>query len=156
MQQLVEIFTSMQNGETAAVLDKGGFRNLLNVKGHRFWEVCGCTTPAASENQFFNGTGWWRHFDQHIKCVLAIERENRRSVSYDSGTGILYWKKFYRGRVIEIDVKLIDEGHCSEIRAKNYKQAESHLTALRNLQAEIDANYNLEKVAKRLGIADLL
>ncbi len=156
MEQLVSLFDSLQDGEMAAVLDKGGIRNSFNFRNHRFWEVCGCTTQAASENQFCNGTGWWRHFELHIKCVLPLEKERRKHLSYDSGAGIYYWKKNYYGSIKEISSRLIDEGHCSEIKAKNYKEAADHLTPMRSLQSEIDANYRIEEVAARLGIADLL
>jgi hypothetical protein len=99
MQQLAESFTALRDGEMSAVLDRGGRRNYLNFKSHRFWELCGCTTRTASENQFYNGTGWWRFFDRHIKCVRPEEQARRAKYSYDSGVGILYWKNNYRGCV---------------------------------------------------------
>jgi hypothetical protein len=156
MQQLARTFLSLENGQMAAVLDKGGRRNYLNFKSHRFWELCGCTTQGASENQFFNGTGWWRNFALHPKCRVTAERQRRQRYSYDSGVGILYWKNRYNGSVIPIDIHLIKEGHCSEIMSKDYKDAPNHLTALRDLSQELDANYNLDEVAQRLGLSHLL
>lgn len=156
MKRLANIFDSLEDGEMAAVLDKGGRRNYLNFKSHRFWELCGCTTQAASENQFYNGTGWWRYFWLHPKCRPSSESKFRQRYSYDSGVGILYWKNRYRGKVIPLDIREIKEGHCSEIMSKNYQNAPNHLTAMRDLPSELDRNYDLKEVSERLGIAHLL
>ena len=156
MQSLVDVFSALQPGQMAAVLDRGGRRNYLNFKSHRYWELCGCTTRAASENQFYNGTGWWRCFDHHPKCVLEEERARRRTYNYDHGVAIRYWKHKYNGSVIDISIHLVKEGHCSEIGAKQYVTLPNHVTAFRDLGSELDANYSLEEVAGRLGIAHLL
>lgn len=156
MQHLSTLFDSLEDGEMAAVLDRGGRRNYLNFKTHRYWELCGCTTRAASENQFYNGTGWWRNFALHPKCTVTAERNRRLRYSYDSGVGIRYWKVRYNGAVRSIDIGLVKEGHCSEINNPKYTNAPGHTTALRSLATEIDLNYDIEAVAARLGIADLL
>src|SRR5262245_61160323 len=52
MEQLAEKFNALEDGEMAAVLDRGGMRNWFNLKRHRFFELIGCTTRAASEKQF--------------------------------------------------------------------------------------------------------
>ena len=156
MEQLASIFKSLENGQMAAVLDKGGRRNYLNLKSHRFWELCGCTTLSASENQFFNGTGWWRNFSVHPKCRLPTERGRRQRYSYDSGVGILYWKNNYRGTVLPIDIGLVKEGHCSEIGNKAYRSLPDHLNPKRDLQSELDMNYSIDEVAAKLGIAHFL
>jgi len=156
MEQLAALFASLKDGQMAAVLDRGGLRRRFRYKLHRYWELCGCSTRAASENQFYNGTGWWRHFELHPKCTLEQERTYRRKYHWDSGVGILYWKNKYRGSVINVDRRLVDEGHCSEIGHKNYRKAPRHFDSLRDLTAEIDMNYSIEEVAARLGIAHLL
>jgi hypothetical protein len=156
MEYLAKTFESLEDGQMAAVLDKGGRRNYLNFKSHRFWELCGCTTEGASENQFYNGTGWWRNFSLHPKCRLPSERRRRQKFSYDSGVGILYWKNNYNGSVVPISIHSVKEGHCSEIMSRAYKSAPAHQTALRNLPSELDANYDIEAVARRLGISHLL
>jgi hypothetical protein len=139
-----------------AVLDKGGLRNSLNFKSHRFWELCGCTTKSASESQFYNGAGWWRCFASHPKCVLSEERARRGRYSWDSGVGIHYWREKYNGSVLPIDVRLVKEGHCSEIGNPEYRHAANHLDATRDLSSELDMNYSLDQVAERLGIAHFL
>ena len=156
MEQLASLFSSIHDGQMCAVLDKGGLRRRLSLRSHRFWELCGCTTRTASENQFYNGTGWWRHFELHPKCVLEEERAARKKYHWDSGIGILYWRDKYNGHVVPIDLNLVKEGHCSEIGNKNYRVLPRHLDALRDLKSEIDLNYSIEEVAARLGIAHLL
>lgn len=156
MRQLAEQFASLEDGQMCAVFDRGGLRRRLKFKMHRFWELCGCTTKTASENQFYNGTGWWRHIEFHPKCVLAEEQARRSSYDYDHGVGILYWKKNYHGHVIPIDIKLVIEGHCSEVGNKAYRILPNHYTPKRNLRSEIDTNYSIDEVAARLGIAHLL
>ena len=156
MQHLAQVFESLRDGEMAAAMDHGGRRNLFRPRQQRFWELCGCTTRGASENQFYNGTGWWRWFAYHPKCTLPEERERRKKHSYDSGAGILYWKKKFNGTVRPIDINAVKEGHCSEIGNASYKNLPSHLTASRNLAGELDLNYSLDEVATRLGIASLL
>ena len=156
MERLARQFESLRDGQLAAVLDRGGRRNWLNFKTHRYWELCGCTTRSASENQFYNGTGWWRHFALHPKCVLEEERKRRSTYHWDSGVGIRYWQQNYNGRIVPIDVRLINEGHCSEIGTRNYKALPNHEAPTRNLGAELDLNFSIEEVASRLGIAQLL
>lgn len=156
MRELASQFISLNNGEMSAVFDNGGIRRRLKPKMHRFWELCGCTTKSASENQFYNGTGWWRNFQLHPKCVLEEERVRRGAYDYDSGVGILYWKNKYNGYVKSIDIKRVKEGHCSEIGNKTYRTAPNHLNPMRDLRTEIDMNYSINEVAARLEIATLL
>ena len=156
MTQLADQFASLRDGQMSAVFDSGGLRRRLNFKMHRYWELCGCTTKAASENQFYNGTGWWRQFQVHPKCVLAEERARRNQYDYDSGVGILYWKNKYNGHVVPIDMKLVKEGHCSEVTNREYRTLPNHTDPRRDLRSELDLNYSINEVAARLGIAHLL
>jgi hypothetical protein len=156
LREFARMFESLEDGQMAAVLDKGGRRNYLKFKSHRYWELCGCTTAGASENQFYNGTGWWRNFWLHPKSRVSSERLRRQQYSYDSGVGILYWKNNYNGPAISIDLRRVAEGHCSEIMSRNYKDAPNHQTALRDLTTELDANYNLDEVARKFGLTELL
>jgi len=156
LEQLAAMFGSLADGSMAAVLDKGGLRNSLKFKSHRYWELCGCTTRGASADQFKNGAGWWRYWDQHINCIDPAERARRSSYSYDSGVAILYWKNNYKGPVVDINIKLVNEGHCSEITSKSYVEGPNHRNPHRNLAWELEQNYSLDEVAKRLGIESLL
>ncbi|MEQ1948618.1 MAG: hypothetical protein ABL995_15615 [Bryobacteraceae bacterium] len=153
LQNLDTLFRNLDAGELSAVFDVGGRRNYFNFRKHRYWELAGCTTRDASENQFYNGTGWWRNFNLHLKCVSAKEREERGRLDYDSGVGILYWRNKYNGRIHDVDIHLVKEGHCSEIsRLKTYQQSPNHTTAMRDLNSELDRNFSLDEVAARLGI----
>jgi hypothetical protein len=156
MRRLAVQFASLQDGQMSAVFDRGGLRRRLKVKMHRFWELCGCTTKSASENQFYNGAGWWRHLEHHPKCALEEERTRRSSYDYDHGVGILYWKKKYNGHVIPIDIKLVKEGHCTETRNKAYRILPNHFNPMRNLRSEIDINFSVDEITALLGIAHLL
>ena len=155
LEKLAAMFESLPAGTMAAVLDKGGLRNSLNFQSHRYWELCGCTTAEASADQFRNGAGWWRCWDHHINCSPA-ERARRSAYSYDSGVGILYWKNQYRGSVTDVGIKLVNEGHCSEITSKSYVEGPDHASPRRNLAWELERNYSLDQVAQRLGIASLI
>ena len=82
------------------------------------------------------------------------ERRRRARYYYDSGVGIMYWKRRYRGLVKDIPERMIAEGHCTSINMKSYRQVDPG--GPRNLGAEIDLNFDIEEVAARLGIAHLL
>lgn len=154
MKELSEIFTSIQDGSTAAVKDLGGRRNYLNFKNHRYWELAGCTTAKASLDQFDRGAGWWRHIGYHPSCPSENEKMKRNRHIYDHGSGIMYWKRHYGGTVVNLNRKKIEEGHCTSINFKNYKRTSP--VNRKSLGEEIDLNYDLERVADKLDISHLL
>lgn len=154
MHELKSTFESLPDGAVAAVPDHGGRRNFFKFRQHRYWELVGCTTKSASESQFNHGCGWWRHINKHPQCTDQKERQRRDRYYYDSGVGIMYWKRHYGGQVIDIPNKLVDEGHCTSINRKNYQQVNPG--GARNLGKEIDLNFDIEEVAAKLGIAHLL
>lgn len=154
MRKLKVIFEALPDGSMAAVRDIGGRRNLLRFRHHRYWELVGCTTKKASESQFQNGSGWWRNMKDHPSCKNVTERQRRAKYYYDSGVGVMYWKRRFRGSVIDIPEKLVAEGHCTSINKRNYRQVQPG--GQRNLSAEIDLNFDISEVAARLGIAHLL
>lgn len=154
MHYLKTTFEALPDGAAAAVPDYGGRRNLLNFRQHRYWELVGCTTRGASKSQFETGTGWWRYIRFHPECQDERERTRREKYYWDSGVGIMYWKRKYGGKVVDIPAKKVEEGHCTSINKKDYRQVQPG--GPRNLSAEIDLNYDIEEVAARLGIAHLL
>ncbi|GAA3757077.1 hypothetical protein [Terriglobus aquaticus] len=154
MEKLRDIFNALPDGAIAAVPDYGGRRNWLRFKHHRYWELAGCTTRGASQSQFDHGTGWWRHMAEHPSVPNEAERKRRRTYYYDSGVGIMFWKRKFGGKVVDIPNSLVNEGHCTSINRKNYKQVQPG--GPRNLGAEIDMNFDIEEVARQLGIAHLL
>jgi hypothetical protein len=155
LSSLALLFERLHDGQMAAVLSRGGIRNLLNFKSHRYWELVCCTTRGASEDQFRRGAGWWRNFAMHPNCTDPAERERRERYNYDSGVGILYWKNRYGGQIIDIPGRHISEGHCTAINRKGYKHL-APASVHRPVGDELDVNYNLEEVAARLGVAHFL
>ncbi len=155
MNKLAGIYNSLKNGEMAAVRDMGGRRYLLSRARHRYWELAGCTTEGASRDQFQKGTGWWRSFNYHPNCPDERERAARDRCRQDFGFGVMYWKRRYGGKVIEIAQKPLVEGHCTSIGKPDYRRVGPEGDA-RNLGAEIDLNYDIEEVAARLDILRLL
>ncbi|MFT3790715.1 MAG: hypothetical protein QM741_06485 [Rudaea sp.] len=154
MHKLAEIFESLPDGSACAVHDLGGRRNLLNFRKHRYWELVGCTTKSASRSQFEHGAGWWRYFDHHPNCPDEKERRRRARYYYDHGVGVMYWKRKYGGKMVGISEKWVAEGHCTSINNKSYKPV--NLSGVTLKGAEIDINFNIEEVAKHLGIGHLL
>lgn len=154
MRYLKRTFEALPEGALAAVPDYGGRRNLLKFRQHRYWELAGCTTRGASKSQFETGTGWWRYFRLHPNCKDERELARREPYYWDSGVGIMYWKRTYGGKVVDIPAKMVEEGHCTSINKKDYRQVQPG--GPRNLTAEIDLNYDIEAVAAKLGIAHLL
>jgi hypothetical protein len=154
MHQLKAVFESLPAGAMAAVPQTGGLRHILNFRSHRYWELVGCMTKQASHSQFDHGAGWWRYMNHHPRCTDERERRRRSRYYYDSGVGIMYWKRHYGGKVVDIPESLVREGHCTSINRKDYRQVQPG--GQRNLVAEIDLNFDIEEVAARLGIAHLL
>jgi hypothetical protein len=154
MHKLKELFESLPDGSMAAVPDRGSRRHFYRFRHHRYWELAGCTTQSASKSQFELGSGWWRSFNRHPSCTDERERRRRDAYYYDSGVGIMYWKRRYGGNVIDVPARWVAEGHCTSINRKNYRQVQQG--GQRNLTAEIDLNFDIEEVAKKLGIDHLL
>ncbi len=154
MHRLKAVFEGLQDGEMAAVPDFGSRRYIYRFRHHRYWELAGCTTHGASKSQFDQGAGWWRCFDHHPNCPNEKERHRRSKYYYDSGVGIMYWKRRLGGRVVNVPLKWVAEGHCTSINKKNYQQVQPG--GQRNLSAEIDLNFDLAEVAKQLDISHLL
>jgi hypothetical protein len=152
---LARRFERLPDGQMAAVLSRGGIRNLLNVRSHRYWELACCTTQSASKDQFQRGAGWWRNFAMHPSCTDPLERERRKRYNYDSGVGIRYWKKQYGGKVIDIPERELNEGHCTAINRKGYRYLAAGAVH-RPVGDELEANYSLEDVAARMGVEHFL
>ena len=154
MRRLKELFEALPDGAMAAVPDLGSRRSFYRFRHHRYWELAGCTTRGAGRSQFDQGAGWWRSFVDHPNCPNEAERRRRSRYYYDSGVGIMYWKRRLGGRVVDVPQRWVAEGHCTSINKKNYRQVQPG--GQRNLSAEIDLNFDLSEVARRLGIDHLL
>ena len=95
------------------------------------------------------------HIGSHPNCPAGLEQAIRKRLYWDHGTGVLYWKRRYRGDVVLIDRALVEEGHCTSINKKDYKLA---LGSKRNkyLPVELDDNFELREIARRLDLLDLV
>lgn len=146
LRKLVGVFESLQDGEMAAVKSIGGLRKLFRFREHRYWELIGCTTKAASQHQFETGSGWWRHFYRHPNTP-SDELLERERYYYDSGVGIMYWKRNLKGKIYNIKQKFVQEGHSSEIGSKNYKKGS-------NKSEELKENFDIQKVVEKLELQE--
>lgn len=145
LKPLADKFKDLKAHEMSAVKSTGGLKQtLFQPRMHRYWELIGCTTKEASQHQFETGCGWWRGFYKHPNTP-AEELEKRSRYYYDSGVGIMYWKKNCGGIIHNIPEKLIEEGHCTQIGNKKYLKAGSK-------SEELSLNFNLVEVATRLNI----
>lgn len=148
MHRFAASFDAMKDGDMAAVHSTGGLRYLFNRKGHRYWELLGCTTEAASRHQFETGCGWWRNFHAHPNTPPP-ERAERAGYWYDSGVGIAYWERRYKRRIVRLNERELTAGHCSEIGHRNYKKST-------HKGLELDLNYDLDQMARQMRLESLL
>lgn len=155
LEQLAADFRALPDGTTAAVPDLGPLGGIFSPRRRRYWELIGCTTAGASEAQFTAGTGWWRHFGDHPMCTDPSERRLRSRYHYEFGVGIHYWKRRYGGRVVDIPLSLVAEGHCTSIGRPDYRR-QTDKNALRNMSADLNCNFDLASEATRLGLGDFL
>lgn len=148
--RLAKLFAGLRDGEMAAVYSYGGIRNLFNKHTHRYWELAGCTTRRASQDQYDHGCGWWKNIAYHPNAPRdPAEQHRRRALYNEHGVGIRYWEKHYNGIVRRISERSIADGHFSVTSVRNYIRAESK-------SMEMRINFDLQKIANRFGLQDLL
>lgn len=155
MQQIGEMFSALQDGEMAAVGQHFVLSTLLAPKKRRYWELIGCTTKGASDDQFRKGCGWWMNFYKHPNCPSTEDRMIRKQYYWDCGVGIRYWSEKYKKPIHLIKESLVQEGHCSQIKHKEYERLPPDQYG-RDLSKELRHNFELTEVCNRLGLEDLL
>ncbi|MCB1762378.1 MAG: hypothetical protein KDI27_04465 [Gammaproteobacteria bacterium] len=150
MERLAWVYESIQDGDMAAVFSYGGLKNLFNFRSHRYWELAGCTTRAASLDQYNQGSGWWKNIAFHPNAPQDEAEQRRRKAQYNEhGVGVRYWERHYGGRVTRISERSIADGHFSVTSVKHYQRADSK-------SEEMRINFDLIEIAKRFHIEDLL
>jgi hypothetical protein len=154
MQRLADSFAALRAGEIAAVLNRGGLRKLLKPWAHRYWELIGCSTASASRDQFELGAGWWYNFVRHPNFRDSATILGQ-PYYWDHGTGIMYWARARKARVHRVPESLVAAGHFTSIGTKNY-QRKSPNTHMRDLSADLRANFDLARCAEQMGLTDLL
>ncbi len=143
-------FDRLKAGEMSAVFSYGGLRNLLRFAGHRYWELAGCTTAGASQDQFRHGCGWWKNIAYHPNAPHdAAEQERRKALYREHGVGIRYWERRHGGKVHALSERRLADGHFSATTVADYKRGATK-------SEEMELNFDLKKIARDLGVADLM
>lgn len=153
MRRIADLFAALQDGETAAVPERR-LRHLLTPHKTRYWELIGCTTRGASQSQFEHGCGWWMNFWFHPNHP---ERGSPRLSKYnwDHGSGVMYWHRHCNGKVRDLSLVELEEGHFSQIGKTDYKRV-SPTHYMRNMGAELSLNYELAACTRKLDLEWLL
>ena len=79
----------------------------------------------------------------------------RKQYYWDSGVGIRYWSDKYKKPIHLIKESLVQEGHCSQIKHKEYERLPPDQYG-RDLSKELRHNFELAEVCARLELEDLL
>lgn len=151
MQRFATSFAELDDGDMSAVASPSGWRRWLAGGRDRYWELLGCTTRGASQSQFDQGCGWWMNFDQHPNTKISSSRPHH----WEYGCGIRQWKKSCGGRIREISEDSVRYGHFSRIGRKDYRSSEKN-NVFRNLNADIQANFDLHQCVESLNLGHLL
>jgi hypothetical protein len=141
MQAYARQFDDLSGPVTAAVFSR---RDLLRPRGwnnaDRWFEVIGCTTRAASRDQWARGAGWWKHFQNHPNCQVVPDLHR---YNWDHGGGIRYWQRQHGGQVCRLQFD--SRHHVSHYHRPDLRPAGQPLTGV-----------NLPSFASSLGIGDLI
>lgn len=154
MRLIAERFRNLMQGETAAVSCMG-WREIFSPLRWRYWELIGCTTKTASEDQFRSGCGWWLHFYDHPNRHVNQVDSRLRLHYWDHGAGIMYWRRRHGGRVVELREKEFSEGHFSQIKFDDYKRISPN-NEFRDLRQDLINNFYLYDCAKSLNLERLV
>lgn len=154
MREMAKLFAELPDGTTAAV-STTGWRDLFSLRHRRYWELIGCTTRAASRDQYEKGCGWWLNFQSHRnKEVNSADRQLSRYY-WDHGTGIFYWARQHGGCVLSLREKDFVAGHFSQIKFDGYKRISPN-NEFRDLSRDLNINFELKNCAEKIGIGHLL
>lgn len=155
MAQLAELFRTLKDGQTAACHADPGLRHRYLPWRQRYWELVGCTTRAASRDQFEKGCGWWMAWWAHPnqrRGSLA-----RRWYYWDHGAGIWYWHRHAGGDCVVLDAGDFAEGHFTKIGKPDYVgvREPNGSDVRRNMGDELVRHFDLSEACARLGLSDL-
>lgn len=154
MREMAKLFAELPNGATAAV-STAGWRDIFSLSHRRYWELIGCTTSAASRDQYEKGCGWWLNFQSHRNKNVNSADSKLSSYYWDHGTGIFYWKRKHGGRVLSLREKDFSAGHFSQIKFEGYKRISPN-NEFRDLSKDLGGNFQLVNCAKKIKISHLL
>ncbi|MDR3439938.1 hypothetical protein [Telmatospirillum sp.] len=154
MRALAHRFGALADGDTAATWVSPGLRHSFSQRKKRYWELVGCTTRQASQDQFRNGCGWWMEYWAHPN--QSDGAEIREKWYWDHGAGVYYWRKRHGGRCVEIPGSDYAEGHFTKIGNSQYKRVREGgwSDARRAMSTDIKTYFNLDEACARLGLVD--
>lgn len=114
----------------------------------RGFEVIGCTTAGASQSQFEDGLGWWRHVEFHPH---ATAQSIAAKPYWEFGVGIWFWRQRHRERFEEVCVD-VEPYHYSQINIRNYRRIKeaSDCGKDRVKGEELKANFDLATIRRGL------
>ena len=155
--RLAARFERLRSGETAATRSFTGWRRLFSRRDKRFWELVGCTTRAASADQFAKGCGWWMDYWAHPNQARPdFIRANRY---WDHGSGLYHWVSAEGGRCRLIGERALREGHFTKIGKADYRgfrEPGAQSDARRAMGGELRDNFDLGAACRTLGLEGLL
>ncbi len=154
MRRISVVFDKLKQGETAAVRSIS-WRIFFSPKLWRYWELIGCTTRGASQDQYNKGCGWWRNFRFHKNRPEDPKSPKWKGYSWDHGVGIMYWKRKHAGRVVGLKERRFAKGHYSRTRKRDYV-AMSPNNEFRDLRLDLIGNFDLRVCARELGLESYL
>jgi hypothetical protein len=156
MRDLARRFDDLADGATAACWADPGLRHRHLPWRKRYWELVGCTTRAASRDQFEKGCGWWMAYWAHPN--QARGNFVRRWYYWDHGAGIWYWHKRAGGDCEVLDAEAYAEGHFTKIGNKAYvgSREPNGSDVRRRMSDELARNFDLRQACESLGLSDLL
>jgi hypothetical protein len=156
MHTLARLFDELPDGRTAACRADPGLRHRYLPWRQRYWELVGCTTRAASRDQFEKGCGWWMAFWAHPNQPRP--RAVRRWCYWDHGSGIWYWHRRAGGDCVVLDAAEYAEGHFTKIGKKDYVgiREPNGSDVRRNMSQELVRNFDLARACESLGVADFI
>lgn len=156
MRWLAQVFAELADGRTAACQVDPGLRYRYLPWRQRYWELVGCTTRAASRDQFEKGCGWWMAYWAHPNQKRG--RFIRRWYYWDHGSGIWYWHKHAGGDCLVLDGCRFEEGHFTKIGRRDYVgvREPNGSDVRRNMAEELVRHYDLSEACAKLDLGDLL
>jgi len=146
MRKYSEIFSTLKQGEMAAVKHTHGFYGFKEQHKNHYGELIGCTTKKASKDQFKNGCGWWRIIESHPNYNIEHHPKDKKYY-YEHGKGIWVWEKVYNGKIKTLKVNEKD-GHCTAYL--------DNLPKKNSKSEELKEHCDLKIITKNLGISHLL
>lgn len=155
-------FEKLEDGACIATRPGSSFHARLkqSLKGDkgRYWELLGCTTKGASQDQWNKGSGWWYNFHLHVNCPSDDEFNARKDWYFDHGTGVKYWHKKLGGKVHLIPEHLLERGHFSKIGKPDFIRSMENgkFNSMRSMETDMARNFELVSAAKSMQLDHLL